>query len=400
MSLVDHFINGGSPNFKDLSSTSIYNPATGEETSKVVSGTFNCIDSAVKSSLKAFPEWSNMTPLVRSRKMFKLKEIIENRQNELAKLITLEHGKTFDDALGEIARGLEVVEFSCGITSHLAGSYTSNVGRSIDSWSDYQPMGVCAGITPFNFPVMVPLWMFPVAIACGNCFILKPSERDPSSSRLLAEMVIEAGIPAGVLNVVQGGKVAVDAILQHKDISGVSFVGSTPIAHYVYMEAAKYGKKVQAMGGAKNHMVVMPDADMNLVGDAIMGSVFGSAGERCMAISVVVPVGKETGDKIKEIITPKIQNLKIGSGLDPESEMGPLVTSTHLTKVKSFIDKGVDEGADLVVDGRDIKLQGYENGYFLGGCLFDNVTTDMSIYKEEIFGPVLSMVRSITLIML
>ena len=394
MSLVDHFISGESPNFIDLSSTPIYNPATGEETSKVVSGTFNCINSAVKSSLKAFPEWSNMTPLVRSRKMFKLKEIIENRQNELAKLITLEHGKTFDDALGEIARGLEVVEFSCGITSHLAGVYSSNVGRSIDSWSDYQPMGVCAGITPFNFPVMVPLWMFPVAIACGNCFILKPSERDPSSSRLLAEMVIEAGIPAGVLNVVQGGKVAVDAILQHKDISGVSFVGSTPIAHYVYMEAAKYGKKVQAMGGAKNHMVVMPDADMNLVGDAIMGSVFGSAGERCMAISVVVPVGKETGDKIKEIITPKIQSLKIGSGLDPESEMGPLVTSAHLTKVKGFIDKGVDEGADLIVDGRDLKLQGYEDGYFIGGSFFDNVKTDMSIYKEEIFGPVLSMVRA------
>jgi len=396
MSLVDHFINGEGPNFQNISTTAIYNPASGEEVSRVVSGTSNCVDEAVKSSLKAFPEWSGMTPLVRSRKMFKLKEIIEKRQNELAKLITLEHGKTFDDALGEIARGLEVVEFSCGIPNHLAGNFTSNVGRSIDSWSDYQPMGVCAGITPFNFPIMVPLWMFPVAIACGNCFILKPSERDPSSTRLLTEMVIEAGIPAGVLNMVNGGKEAVDAILQHKDISGVSFVGSTPIAHYVYCEAAKYGKKVQAMGGAKNHMVVMPDADMNMVGDAIMGSVFGSAGERCMAISVVVPVGEETADKIKEIVAPKIQNLKIGSGLDPDSEMGPLVTSEHLSKVKGYIEKGISEGADLIVDGRDLKLQGFENGFFIGGSFFDNVTTEMSIYKEEIFGPVLSMVRADT----
>ena len=257
-------------------------------------------------------------------------------------------------------------------------------------------MGICAGITPFNFPVMVPMWMFPVAIACGNCFILKPSERDPSSTKLLAEIVLEAGIPPGVLNLVNGGKETVDAILQHKDISGVSFVGSTPIAHYVYKEAAKYGKKVQAMGGAKNHMVVMPDADMEMVGDAIMGSVFGSAGERCMAISVVVPVGKETGDKIKEIVKPKIENLKIGPGLDPESEMGPLVTSEHLRKVKKYIDQGVDEGADLVVDGRNLKLQGYEKGFFIGGSFFDNVTTDMSIYKEEIFGPVLSMVRADT----
>ena len=396
MKIVDHFINGKNAEFPNLPSTPIYNPASGEEISRVVSGTANCVDEAVKSSLNVFPEWSSLTPLARSRKMFKLKEIIEFRQNELAKLISEEHGKTFDDALGEIGRGLEVVEFACGIPNHLAGNYTSNVGRSIDSWSDYQPMGICAGITPFNFPVMVPMWMFPVAIACGNCFILKPSERDPSSTKLLAEIVLEAGIPPGVLNLVNGGKETVDAILQHKDISGVSFVGSTPIAHYVYKEAAKYGKKVQAMGGAKNHMVVMPDADMEMVGDAIMGSVFGSAGERCMAISVVVPVGKETGDKIKEIVKPKIENLKIGPGLDPESEMGPLVTSEHLRKVKKYIDQGVDEGADLVVDGRNLKLQGYEKGFFIGGSFFDNVTTDMSIYKEEIFGPVLSMVRADT----
>ena len=396
MKLVDHLINGQNADFPNLSTTPIYNPASGEEISRVVSGTTNCVDQAVKSSLNAFPEWSSMTPLVRSRKMFKLKEIIELRQNELAKLISQEHGKTFDDALGEIGRGLEVVEFACGIPNHLTGNYTSNVGRSIDSWSDYQPMGICAGITPFNFPIMVPMWMFPVAIACGNCFILKPSERDPSSTRLLSEIVLEAGIPPGVLNMVNGGKDTVDAILQHKDISGVSFVGSTPIAHYVYSEAAKYGKKVQAMGGAKNHMVVMPDADMEMVGDAIMGSVFGSAGERCMAISVVVPVGKDTGDKIKEIVKPKIENLKIGPGLDPDSEMGPLVTSEHLKKVKRYIDQGVDEGANLIVDGRNLKLQGYEKGFFIGGSFFDNVTTDMSIYKEEIFGPVLSMVRAET----
>ena len=326
--------------------------------------------------------------------MFKLKEIIESRKNELAELITLEHGKTFDDALGEVGRGLEVVEFACGIPNLLAGNYTSEVGRSIDSWSDNQPLGIVAGITPFNFPVMVPLWMFPIAIACGNCFILKPSERDPSSTLLLAQMVLDAGFPPGVLNVVNGGKEAVDAILKNKDISAVSFVGSTPIAHYIYQEAAKYGKKVQAMGGAKNHMVVMPDADINLVCDSIMGSVFGSAGERCMAVSVVVPVGKETGDAIRTKITPMIENLKIGPGLEKSSEMGPLVTKQHLDKVKNYIDIGIKEGADLVVDGRNFKLQGYENGYYVGGTFFDHVSTDMKIYQEEIFGPVMSMVRS------
>ena len=276
----------------------------------------------------------------------------------------------------------------------LAGNYTSEVGRSIDSWSDNQPLGIVAGITPFNFPVMVPLWMFPIAIACGNCFILKPSERDPSSTLLLAQMVLDAGFPPGVLNVVNGGKEAVDAILKNKDISAVSFVGSTPIAHYIYQEAAKYGKKVQAMGGAKNHMVVMPDADINIVCDSIMGSVFGSAGERCMAVSVVVPVGKETGDAIRSKITPMIENLKIGPGLEKSSEMGPLVTKQHLDKVKNYIDIGIKEGADLVVDGRNFKLQVYENGYYVGGTFFDHVSTDMKIYQEEIFGPVLSMVRS------
>ena len=394
MKKIQHFINGKYVSTNCMESTLVFNPATGENISEVVTGNENCIKDAVESAKAVFPKWSSETPLSRSRKMFKLKEIIESKKDELAKLITLEHGKTFEDALGEVGRGLEVIEFACGIPSHLAGNFTSDVGTSVDSWSDYQPIGICAGITPFNFPVMVPLWMFPIAIACGNCFILKPSERDPSSTGLLVEMVHDAGIPPGVLNLVNGGKETVDAILRNKDIGSVSFVGSTPIAHYVYQESAKYGKKVQAMGGAKNHMVVMPDADMDLVTDSIMGSVFGSAGERCMAISVVVPVGKETGDTIREKVIPKIENLKIGPGNDPSSEMGPLVTKQHLNKVKKYIDAGVKEGAELVIDGRNFNLQGYENGYFLGGSFFDNVTTDMSIYKEEIFGPVMSMVRS------
>ena len=361
MKKIEHLINGKlNSNFVNNTS-SVFNPATGEEASQVVLGTEKCVQDAVNSAKNAYISWSSETPLMRSRKMFKLKEIIESRKNELAELITLEHGKTFDDALGEVGRGLEVVEFACGIPNLLAGNYTSEVGRSIDSWSDNQPLGIVAGITPFNFPVMVPLWMFPIAIACGNCFILKPSERDPSSTLLLAQMVLDAGFPPGVLNVVNGGKEAVDAILKNKDISAVSFVGSTPIAHYIYQEAAKYGKKVQAMGGAKNHMVVMPDADINLVCDSIMGSVFGSAGERCMAVSVVVPVGKETGDAIRTKITPMIENLKIGPGLEKSSEMGPLVTKQHLDKVKNYIDIGIKEGADLVVDGRNFKLQGYES---------------------------------------
>ena len=394
MKKIEHLINGKlNSNFVNNTS-SVFNPATGEEASQVVLGTEKCVQDAVNSAKNAYISWSSETPLMRSRKMFKLKEIIESRKNELAELITLEHGKTFDDALGEVGRGLEVVEFACGIPNLLAGNYTSEVGRSIDSWSDNQPLGIVAGITPFNFPVMVPLWMFPIAIACGNCFILKPSERDPSSTLLLAQMVLDAGFPPGVLNVVNGGKEAVDAILKNKDISAVSFVGSTPIAHYIYQEAAKYGKKVQAMGGAKNHMVVMPDADINLVCDSIMGSVFGSAGERCMAVSVVVPVGKETGDAIRTKITPMIENLKIGPGLEKSSEMGPLVTKQHLDKVKNYIDIGIKEGADLVVDGRNFKLQGYENGYYVGGTFFDHVSTDMKIYQEEIFGPVMSMVRS------
>ena len=392
--MINHFVNGKSFTGSSKKVGKVFNPATGEQSAEVRLASTKDVNEAIASAKNAFESWSNKPPLQRARIMFKFKELIEKNSDELTQLIVEEHGKVYEDARGSLTRGLEVVEFACGIPHLLKGEFSENVGTNVDSWSMRQPLGVVAGITPFNFPVMVPLWMFPIAIACGNCFILKPSERDPSSTLLLAQMVLDAGFPPGVLNVVNGGKEAVDAILKNKDISAVSFVGSTPIAHYIYQEAAKYGKKVQAMGGAKNHMVVMPDADINLVCDSIMGSVFGSAGERCMAVSVVVPVGKETGDAIRTKITPMIENLKIGPGLEKSSEMGPLVTKQHLDKVKNYIDIGIKEGADLVVDGRNFKLQGYENGYYVGGTFFDHVSTDMKIYQEEIFGPVMSMVRS------
>ena len=298
-----------------------------------------------------------------------------------------------DSAKGSLTRGLEVVEFACGIPQMLKGDFTENVGTNIDSWSVRQPLGVCAGITPFNFPAMVPMWMFPMAIACGNTFVLKPSEKDPSCPLKLAELFSEAGLPDGVLNVVNGDKEVVDAILEHKDISAVSFVGSTPIAKYIYENAAKNEKRVQALGGAKNHCVVMPDCDLDQAVNGLMGAAYGSAGERCMAQSVAVAVGN-VGDKLVDELSKKVEALKIGPGMDKNSEMGPLVTKEHLERVRGYVDLGIKEGADLVVDGRDIKLQGYEDGYYIGGCLFDNVKKDMRIYKEEIFGPVLSVVRA------
>ena len=315
------------------------------------------------------------------------------RDSLLAKLIVSEHGKVYEDAKGSLTRGLEVVEFACGIPQMLKGDFTENVGTNIDSWSVRQPLGVCAGITPFNFPAMVPMWMFPMAIACGNTFVLKPSEKDPSCPLKLAELFSEAGLPDGVLNVVNGDKEVVDAILEHKDISAVSFVGSTPIAKYIYENAAKNEKRVQALGGAKNHCVVMPDCDLDQAVNGLMGAAYGSAGERCMAQSVAVAVGN-VGDKLVDELSKKVEALKIGPGMDKNSEMGPLVTKEHLERVRGYVDLGIKEGADLVVDGRDIKLQGYEDGYYIGGCLFDNVKKDMRIYKEEIFGPVLSVVRA------
>ena len=393
MNLIEHFIDG-----KIVSGTSdrkgkVFNPAIGKQESEVRLGTKQDLDLAVQKAKKAFETWSNVTPIQRARIIFKYKEIIEKNSDLLAKMIVSEHGKVYEDAKGSLTRGLEVVEFACGIPQMLKGDFTENVGTNIDSWSVRQPLGVCAGITPFNFPAMVPMWMFPMAIACGNTFVLKPSEKDPSCPLKLAELFSEAGLPDGVLNVVNGDKEVVDAILEHKDISAVSFVGSTPIAKYIYENAAKNEKRVQALGGAKNHCVVMPDCDLDQAVNGLMGAAYGSAGERCMAQSVAVAVGN-VGDKLVDELSKKVEALKIGPGMDENSEMGPLVTKEHLERVRGYVDLGIKEGADLVVDGRDIKLQGYEDGYYIGGCLFDNVKKDMRIYKEEIFGPVLSVVRA------
>ncbi|MCA0451036.1 MAG: CoA-acylating methylmalonate-semialdehyde dehydrogenase [Proteobacteria bacterium] len=371
----------------------VYNPATGEQAAEVALASKAEIDAVVANAAAAQGAWAATPPLIRARVMFKWKELLETHRDEIAKLITLEHGKTHEDAKGEMVRGIEVVEFACGIPHLLKGDFTPDVGRGIDAYSMRQPLGVVAGITPFNFPGMIGLWMAPMAIATGNAFVWKPSEKDPSTSLRIAELALEAGLPAGILNVVQGDKEAVDALLTHPTIQAISFVGSTPIGEYVYKTGTANGKRVQALCGAKNHMVVMPDADLDQTADALMGAGYGSAGERCMAISIAVAVGN-VGDKLIERLAPRVAALKVGPGLDPDSEMGPLVTKEHLAKVKGYVDTGVKEGAKLVVDGRGLKLQGYENGYFMGGCLFDNVTADMKIYKEEIFGPVLGVVRA------
>ena len=392
MNLIQHYINGKTYKGSSSRKGKVFNPATGAQESEVILGTKSDLDHAVENAKIAFEKWSQVTPLQRARIIFKYKELIEKNYDELTKLIVSEHGKVYEDAKGSLTRGLEIVEFACGIPQMLKGEFTENVGTNIDSWSMRQPLGVCAGITPFNFPAMVPMWMFPMAIACGNTFILKPSEKDPSCSIRLAQLFSEAGLPNGVLNVVNGDKEVVDSILTNKDIKAVSFVGSTPIAKYIYENAAKNEKRVQALGGAKNHCVVMPDCDMDQAVNGLMGAAYGSAGERCMAQSVAVAVGG-IGDKLVEKLSKKVEALKVGPGLDKNSEMGPLVTKEHLEKVKGYVDLGVKEGAKLVVDGRDIKLQGYENGFFIGGCLFDNVTKNMRIYNEEIFGPVLSVVR-------
>ena len=392
MNLIQHYINGKIYKGSSSRKGKVFNPATGAQESEVILGTKSDLDHAVENAKTAFEKWSQVTPLQRARIIFKYKELIEKNYDELTKLIVSEHGKVYEDAKGSLTRGLEIVEFACGIPQMLKGEFTENVGTNIDSWSMRQPLGVCAGITPFNFPAMVPMWMFPMAIACGNTFILKPSEKDPSCSIRLAQLFSEAGLPNGVLNVVNGDKEVVDSILTNKDIKAVSFVGSTPIAKYIYENAAKNEKRVQALGGAKNHCVVMPDCDMDQAVNGIMGAAYGSAGERCMAQSVAVAVGG-IGDKLVEKLSKKVEALKVGPGLDKNSEMGPLVTKEHLEKVRGYVDLGVKEGAKLVVDGRDIKLQGYENGFFIGGCLFDNVTKNMRIYNEEIFGPVLSVVR-------
>ena len=392
MNLIEHFIDGKIVSGSSDRKGKVFNPATGQQESEVRLASKSDLDLTVEKAKKAYEIWSTKPPLQRARIIFKFKEVIEKNFDELAKLIVSEHGKVFEDAKGSLTRGLEVVEFACGIPQMLKGDFTENVGTNIDSWSIRQPLGVCAGITPFNFPAMVPMWMFPMAIACGNTFILKPSEKDPSCPLRLAELFKEAGLPDGVFNVVNGDKEVVDAILENKDIPAVSFVGSTPIAKYIYENGAKNEKRVQALGGAKNHCVVMPDCDLDQAVNGLMGAAYGSAGERCMAQSVAVAVGN-IGDELVSQISKKLETLKVGPGTDETSEMGPLVTKEHLEKVRGYVDLGVKEGAKLVVDGRDIKLQGYENGYYIGGCLFDQVTKNMRIYKEEIFGPVLSVVR-------
>ncbi len=371
----------------------VYNPATGAVIAEAALADRAQVDRAVAAAKRALPAWSETAPLKRARVLFKFKELLDANRDVLAASITHEHGKVLSDARGELTRGIEVVEFACGIPQLLKGEHSDNVGGGIDNWSLRQPLGVCAGITPFNFPAMVPMWMFPVAIACGNTFVLKPSERDPSPSLLLAELLERSGLPPGVLNVVQGDKEAVDALLEHPDVAAVSFVGSTAIAEYVYAQGTRHGKRVQALGGAKNHLVVMPDADLDQAADALVGAGYGSAGQRCMAISVAVVVGN-VADALIEKLTARIKKLQINDGTVHGADMGPLVSAAHRDKVHSYIDDGVRAGATLVVDGRGVRVAGCADGFFLGPTLFDHVRPDMRIYRDEIFGPVLSIVRA------
>ena len=388
-----HFIqgqarDGGSGRYSD-----VFDPATGQVQASVALASTADVGAAVSAAQAAFPGWAATTPLNRARVLFKFKELLEAHAEEIAACITSEHGKVLADARGELTRGLEVVEFACGAPHLLKGEHSMNVGRDVDSWTEYAPLGVVAGITPFNFPCMVPMWMFPVALACGNTFILKPSERDPGTPMILARLLKEAGLPDGVFNVVHGDKEAVDALLDDPRVQALSFVGSTPVAEYIYARGSANGKRVQALGGAKNHMVVLPDADIEGAANALLGAGYGSAGERCMAISVAVCVGDATADALVARLKPLVEALRIGPGCRGEPDMGPLVTGSHRDKVRGYVDEGVSEGASLVVDGRGLRVAGAEAGFFLGGCLFDHVTAGMKIYREEIFGPVLCVVR-------
>ena len=392
MSTIAHLINGELVQQAGRS-TPVFNPSLGKPVREVALADQDIIRAAIDSAKAAFPAWRNTPPAKRAQVMFRFKQLLEANRDKIAQLISEEHGKTLEDAVGELQRGIENVEYACGVPELLKGEYNRNVGPNIDSWSDFQPLGVVAGITPFNFPAMVPLWMYPLAIACGNCFILKPSERDPSSTLLIAQLLYEAGLPKGVLNVINGDKQAVDGLIEAPEVKAISFVGSTPIAEYIYTEANKRGKRVQALGGAKNHAVVLPDADLDNTVNALMGAAYGSCGERCMAISVVVTVGDQVADKLVEKLLPKIAELKIGAGTSCGLDMGPLVTGAARDKVVGYIDSGVEQGATLVVDGRGLTVSGCEEGFFVGGTLFDNVKPGMKIYDEEIFGPVLCIVR-------
>ena len=389
---VGHFINGAHVASTSGRRQAIYNPATGAVARQVSLASVDEVNAAVTAAQAAFPAWSNTPPIRRARVMNAFLQLLNQHRGTLAAMITAEHGKVYTDAVGEVTRGIDIVEFACGVPQLLKGDYTDQVSTGIDNWTLRQPLGVMAGITPFNFPVMVPMWMYPLAIACGNTFILKPSERDPSSSLLMAELLKQAGLPDGVFNVVQGDKLAVDTLLTHPDVRGLSFVGSTPIAQYIYETGARHGKRVQALGGAKNHMVVMPDADIEQAVDGLIGAAYGSAGERCMAISVAVLVG-DVADKIIPKLAARTRALKIKNGMELDAEMGPVVTKVALERIESYIGTGVEEGATLVVDGRGHKVAGHEAGFFTGGTLFDHVEPGMRIYKEEIFGPVLACVR-------
>ncbi len=392
MNTLHHYVNGQPFAGRSGRYTEGYNPATGEVINRIALASAEDVETAVAAASAAFDAWSETPALKRARILFNFKALLDRHQDELAALITREHGKVFSDAKGEVTRGIEVVEFACGIPQLLKGQYSDQIGGGIDNWSLRQPLGVVAGVTPFNFPMMVPCWMFPVALACGNTFVLKPSERDPSVSLRLAELLKEAGLPDGVFNVVQGDKVAVDALIAHPEVQALSFVGSTPIAEYIYAEGTRRGKRVQALGGAKNHLVVMPDADLDQVTDALMGAAYGSAGERCMAISVAVAVG-DVADQVIERLKPRVAALVVKDGMQADAEMGPLVTAQHRKKVLGYIEDGIAAGATLVADGRGLKVPGHDNGFFLGGTLFDHVTPQMNIYREEIFGPVLCVLR-------
>lgn len=396
MTIVGHFIGGR--HCADAERTQdVFNPATGAAEKQVALASKSTVESAIAAAEAAFPAWRNTPPHKRARVMFRFKELLEKHADEVVALITAEHGKVSNDAMGEFQRGVEVVEYACGAPELLKGEHSKNAGPDIDCWSEFQPLGVVAGITPFNFPAMVPMWMYPMALVCGNTFVLKPSERDPSASLRIAELLHEAGLPEGVFNVVNGDKVAVDTLLTDKRVQAISFVGSTPIAEYIYSTATANGKRCQALGGAKNHAIVMPDADPDYVADNLMGAAYGSAGERCMAISVAVAVGDEAADTLIEKLKSRMQTLKVGPGTDVSNDMGPLITAVHQQKVTGYVDQGVKEGATLVVDGRALTVEGHDKGFFLGACLFDHVSPEMKIYQEEIFGPVLCVVRVQTL---
>jgi len=393
MEVIGHFINGQTVTDSHRTQE-VFNPATGAVQRQVALASKATVAQAISAAEAAFPAWRNTPPMKRARIMFNFKQLLDQHAEQLTQLLTNEHGKVLDDAHGELIRGIEVVEFACGAPQILKGEHSKNVGPYIDSWSEYQPLGVVAGITPFNFPTMVPMWMFPIAIVCGNTFVLKPSERDPSAPMLVAKLLKQAGLPDGVFNLVNGDKEAVDTLLTDSRVQAVSFVGSTPIAEYIYATGTAHGKRVQALGGAKNHAIIMPDADMDNAVNALMGAAYGSCGERCMAISVAVCVGDSTGDSLVEKLKPQVEALKVGNGINADNEMGPVITRAALQRITGLIGAGVEQGAELVVDGRSLKVSGHEDeGFFIGGCLFDKVTSDMVIYQEEIFGPVLCVVR-------